>query len=72
MESYHMNSFYAAIIVVCTFLVTIIFVCYKLARQNNWIEGNYSPVGYPLELVPSQENQNQKLLLTKRVLVHRL
>ena len=29
-------------------------------------------LGYPLELVPSQENQNQKLLLTKRVLVHRL
>ena len=42
-----MNSFYAAIIVVCTFLVTVIFVCYKLARQNNRIEGNYSPVRMP-------------------------
>ena len=42
-----MNSFYAAIFVVCTFCVTVIFICYKLARQNNRIEGNYSPVRIP-------------------------
>ena len=38
-----MNSFYAAIFVVCTFCVAVIFICYKLARQNNQVEDNYSP-----------------------------
>ena len=43
MEPHHMNSFYAAIVVVCTFCVAVIVICYKLAKQTNQLEEKYSP-----------------------------
>ena len=39
-----MNSFYAAIFVVCFFIVAVIIICYKLAKQTNQLEEKYSPV----------------------------
>ena len=42
-----MNYLYAAVFVLCTFLVTVLFICYKLARQDSRIEAIYLPVRIP-------------------------
>ena len=43
MELFHLNSLYAAVFVLCTFIVTVLFICCKLARQDSRIEAIYQP-----------------------------
>ena len=38
-----MNSLYAAVFILCTFNVTVLFICCKLARQDSRIEAIYQP-----------------------------
>ena len=38
-----MNSLYAAVFILCTFIVTVLFICCKLIRQDSRIEAIYQP-----------------------------
>ena len=43
MEVFHLNALYAAVFILCTFIVTVLFICCKLIRQDSRIEAIYQP-----------------------------
>ena len=43
MEVFHLNSLYAAVFILCTFIVTVLFICCKLIHQDRRIEAIYQP-----------------------------
>ena len=62
-----MNSLYAAVFVLCTFLVTVFIICCNLIRQDSRIEAIYSPVRIPSRSGAKLRKPRSKTIASKAI-----